>query len=931
MVLALLHLTRNQIQKIVVKDIISTERVRSQLRLLAILAVPVLGMVLLSPGSVRETFSLLLHPTKDLPPSEIFIDVTPKGVRIVRNGPVTIQASTSGAVPRSVELVFRSGGSEATVEKIPMSSLGEEKFAVTLPQMKENLHYRVATGPFASPWYLAEAVDLPRVANLQITLYPPDYSGLPAQTIQGGNVEGLRGSTIRLEAQTSKEIGQAKIVLDEGREIPLAVKGKSLEGSFVLFQPQKYRVLVEDFFGFTNSPIPYELRVLPDGFPIVELLRPVEDMEINGDETLTLEFTSRDDFGVQEVVLIAKVDGREERSSLHKGGNKKQLPRERYHWDVGKLRLREGSEVLYHLEVLDNDTISGPKVGSSLTLKLRLKNLKEEHRQVTELIRDLSNEMVDLLGDHLERDPAREPTLSQKMEQTIRRVEEILARTEEDRLTNFATWSDLQALKRNLEFTRNELLEQQAKAASPEDWNRLDDEISSELERMSLLAEDISKRLNAQEVANTAQDLVKSQERMLESLQQLKSGDKALDEVLKELSQLAQQLASLQQALSKMATQLPDEFVNSEAMRGLQFSDMFSTLNEIRQKMMEGDIQRALQMARELFNQMASLLASLRNSQQMAMSSGMGPMQAEMTRSTSRLQRIVQEQQEILVETEGVHKESQAKNEEMLSERVDDFQAAERQRLSHLEELFPDPESEEQEGVPFQEAEMILHQLAKKLRHQLQNGDIPGLVETTDAALKELGAMDQEGEHEGEPEALLNDLRQQLKTLLETPPPPLTGEQKEHLGDLAGRQRNLKEETRDLHERLTQLFQLFPSLDPKIVKSISEAADSMEKAQTRLGERDAEEAIPPEQEALAHLTSAQQQLQSSMSQMTRRERLGRIPLVYLFRSGRFIPPGRLRPIPGMPQFPEFDIEGGITGFDTEKFRAPRQGRLSGTA
>ncbi len=113
---------------------------------------------------------------------------------------------------------------------------------------------------------------------------------------------------------------------------------------------------------------------MPDGFPIVELLRPVEDMEINGDETLTLEFTSRDDFGVQEVVLIAKVDGREERSSLHKGENRKLLPRERYHWDVGKLRLREGSEVLYHLEVLDNDTISGPKICSSRILKLRLKN-----------------------------------------------------------------------------------------------------------------------------------------------------------------------------------------------------------------------------------------------------------------------------------------------------------------------------------------------------------------------------------------------------------------------------------------------------------------------------------------------------------------------------------------------------------------------------
>ena len=28
------------------------------------------------------------------------------------------------------------------------------------------------------------------------------------------------------------------------------------------------------------------------------------------------------------------------------------------------------------------------------------------------------------------------------------------------------------------------------------------------------------------------------------------------------------------------------------------------------------------------------------------------------------------------------------------------------------------------------------------------------------------------------------------------------------------------------------------------------------------------------------------------------------------------------PLPGMPQFPEFDVDGGFTGLDTEKFRLP---------
>jgi hypothetical protein len=35
-----------------------------------------------------------------------------------------------------------------------------------------------------------------------------------------------------------------------------------------------------------------------------------------------------------------------------------------------------------------------------------------------------------------------------------------------------------------------------------------------------------------------------------------------------------------------------------------------------------------------------------------------------------------------------------------------------------------------------------------------------------------------------------------------------------------------------------------------------------------------------------------------------------------------MPGGLMVPLPGMPQFPQFDIESGFTGLDTEKFRLP---------
>ncbi len=940
MVLALLRVTQKQLQALRVEELIPTEQIKAKSRLLGILTIPVFAMVLFNPSSVGETLALWLSPLKDLPPSQTLIDVTPKGVRVVRGSTVTIHAAASGALPKSMELLLWSGAADdrekGPEERVPMDAIGSGRFSAVIQDLQKSFQYRAVAGSFSSPSYTIEAIDPPEIGNLKLTLYPPHYTGLPAQTLLGGNVEGMRGSTIRLEAASTKDLVKGKILIDEGKEVPLKINGRTLQGNLVLFQSQRYQILVEDTLGFRNAPISYEIRVRPDGFPVVEILKPAEDLEVNGDETLPLEFSGRDDFGVQEVNLAIRIGDRQEKLPILKEGNKRLIARERFNWELGKLGLREGEEAVYHLEILDNDTVSGPKMGTSRALRLRLKNLKGEHKQIAEIIHDLSNRMVDLLADHLERplpvakEPLRpqesgERDLEQRLGEMLKHIEEVMERSEKDRLSDFATWSDLEALKRNLQFTKEGLLRQKEQASSLEEKSKLDDEISSELERMSLLAEDISKRLKAQEMASTAQELMKSQERLLDSLDRLKSGDKNLDAILKEISQLANLLSALQQGLSQFASRLPDEFTNNEAMRGLSFNEMFSALEEIRKKLREGDIEGAMQLARELFNQMASMVAALQSAQQSAMSSTMERMQGEMARSTSELQELLREQQEILVGTEGINKKGLGEREEVLKEKLERFLSQAREELSRLAELFPDEELESGGGPAGNQLdEATLNHLVKNMISRLLNKDFPGFAEVLEMARKELGkkpAPQQESKR-NKAEASLKGLQADLEALLEEPLAALKEEEKKRLRDLSQRQGLVKERTQDLYEKLNSLFQLFPSLDPKIIRNIQEAGGSMGKAQGRLGDLDAKGAVPPEREALDRLSQSQQQMQDSMQQLAQRGQLGRLPVSRLLRMGRFLPSGMLVPLPGMPEFPQFDVEGGLTGLDMERFRLP---------
>ncbi|MDP9129735.1 MAG: DUF4175 domain-containing protein, partial [Candidatus Binatota bacterium] len=461
MVFALLRATRKQVAALKIDELLDHSRIRSSARLLAFLILPVLAAVFLNPSWVGGTLNMLANPLDHLPPSQTTIEVEPKGLRVVRGSAVTIQAATGGALPQSVELITWQGnnakGELIGQEKTAMENLGGGKFSAKIARLDKTLRYRAVTGSFTSATFAAEAVDTPEIANVQLMLYPPAYTGLGSTASPEGSIEGLKGSALRLDAVATKDVVKAEIVMDDGKKIPLKIDGRKLQANLVLFQSQSYRIQVEDSHGFKNSPISYELRVKPDGFPTVDLLRPTEDLEINGDEVLNLEYSARDDFGIGEVNLIVKIGEREDKIRLARDDSKRLILRDQYKMDLGRLGLRDQDEASFFLQVFDNDTISGPKLGTSKSIRLKLKNLKGEHQQIAEMVKDLNTRMMNLLADHLESpNPGDKPTaqskeMEQRFEQNLadaaKRTEEIMRRTEKDRMTDFATYSDLQALK----------------------------------------------------------------------------------------------------------------------------------------------------------------------------------------------------------------------------------------------------------------------------------------------------------------------------------------------------------------------------------------------------------------------------------------------------------------------------------------------------
>ena len=345
---------------------------------------------------------------------------------------------------------------------------------------------------------------------------------------------------------------------------------------------------------------------------------------------------------------------------------------------------------------------------------------------------------------------------------------------------------------------------------------------------MSLLSEDIGKRLKAQEVASTAQDLARGQERLMDALDKLQSGDKNLDAIMKQLSELAKTLGSLQQALSQMAQQMPDDFMNAESMRSLGFNEMFSALDEIRKKLMAGDIEGARQLARELFNQMASMVASLQNSQRQSMMSSMGRMQGEMQRSNSELQQIAREQQEILLGTEGdqqvgaerARQRAERETRALFGKSPERAGPADRDhfRTGKAATTIPRPpksstsnhESAGKESDRQAPGARIFPATARATRWRARSSAKP---RTPRRSPKYERA-----------EKTLKNLKSELDALMGEPGQAMNEGDKKTVRDLAQRQSALQERTDELHEKLDSLFQLFPTLDRKFCRTSKKPA-----------------------------------------------------------------------------------------------------------
>ena len=340
--------------------------------------------ILAGPAILRDTLRVLFVPWSEAAATPVFaVLVTPGDASVPRGGAIEVRAVLRGFSAEGAELALRADTASEWV-RIPMlRDFAAAEFNTRLFALTRASEYFVEADGVRSRAFHLTITDLPAVRQLSLELRFPAYTGLPPERIDnGGDVAGVRGTTVTVHAAVTRPVKGGTIRLDGGASVPLAPGPDGrLTGSFRITKDGFYRVDLEAADG---TPVPgavqYVVEALDDRAPTVSIEQPGRDTKVTSVEEVTIGARAADDYGVAGLELAYSVNGgAEKRVALTDSAPRRPTPEVRaaHTLFLEELGLKPGDLVAYHATAKDG----AGNTGSSDIYFLEVRPFGRDYKQ----------------------------------------------------------------------------------------------------------------------------------------------------------------------------------------------------------------------------------------------------------------------------------------------------------------------------------------------------------------------------------------------------------------------------------------------------------------------------------------------------------------------------------------------------------------------
>lgn len=315
---------------------------------------------------------------------------------VPRNEDLTVSAAVDPGYepPRQVFIEIENAAGVRTREQMPAVSRQDVRFTHTFERIAQSQRCRISGGDALTDWFDIEVVDRPQIRNAVIEVAPPAYTRMEPYELRAGQTvaEVLPGSEVRFRIEANKPLVRAVLMREEtNREAELGEAqsrdGITFHSAITPTTTSTYQFALLDTLGLTDRservvPVRFSIRLIADKPPVVKMrIKDAGDM-ITRDAILPVEGTFADQYGLASAGVGFEVtrDGTAPEPRVDPVPGFEPGTKSFAHtldWLAADHGLAEGDRLSLFCEAADFDDVSGPNVGRSSPLFLRVVSHEE--------------------------------------------------------------------------------------------------------------------------------------------------------------------------------------------------------------------------------------------------------------------------------------------------------------------------------------------------------------------------------------------------------------------------------------------------------------------------------------------------------------------------------------------------------------------------
>ena len=415
-------------------------------------------IALFSSESLRfSAFKIYNHKVYFEPPTPFKIELPQQylNMNVMDGDDISISFPIEGEITDDIFILIDNG----LDPQLELIDIQDNSLKYTFSNVKSDFKYRLMSfsESLFSKWDTIKShagfVNVsywPEIADIQISIDPPDYTGSRAVLYNKlqPQFRALKNSKINYKIFSNQELESLTIFSNDSEKIQLENKNSEFWTTNIKFDSTMgQKIILKNSNGNTNKlDYKYQIKLIDDFSPDLYVIEPQERIiEINNESKIKIEFMHSDDYGLIESLIefsVEKPDYIGADTSLkyvriNQYKNIKQA-KEEYTWNLSTLNLFPGDQVKFKLISKDNNPnaqgITKSKEFNAIYPSLEdiYSSIEKDEEEITDLTNSTLQEIdkIDKVLEDIKLDLLKATDVSienqQKVNESLEKMDEVL-------------------------------------------------------------------------------------------------------------------------------------------------------------------------------------------------------------------------------------------------------------------------------------------------------------------------------------------------------------------------------------------------------------------------------------------------------------------------------------------------------------------------